>query len=117
MSCLVAACSLPLQWQAAPGKLGHILRGPDWRASTCRYLVEAPPNICTPTHIASAAQAIAESASDVMSCQILEEADCKAMGMGCFLGVAECSEEPLKFIHLTYKPKGELFQDGHMSAM
>ena len=52
-----------------------------------------------------------------MSCQILEEADCKAMGMGCFLGVAECSEEPLKFIHLTYKPKGELFYDGHRSAI
>ena len=73
-----------------------------------RYLVEAPPNICTPTHIARAAQAIADSAPDVMTCQILEEADCKAMGMGCFLGVAECSEEPLKFVHLTYKPEGDL---------
>ncbi len=72
-----------------------------------RYLVEAPPNICTPTHIARAAQAIADSASDVMTCQILEKADCEAMGMGCFLGVAECSEEPLKFVHLTYKPKGD----------
>lgn len=75
--------------------------------SPCRYLVEAPPNICTPTHIARAAQAIAESAPDVMTCQILEEEDCKAMNMGCFLGVAECSAEPLKFVHLTYKPKGE----------
>ena len=73
----------------------------------CRYLVEAPPNICTPTHIARAAQAIADSASDVMTCQILEKADCEAMGMGCFLGVAECSAEPLKFVHLTYKPKGD----------
>ena len=72
----------------------------------CRYLVEAPPNICTPTHIAKAAQAIAESAPDVMSLEVLEKADCEAMGMGCFLGVAECSAEPLKFVHLTYKPKG-----------
>ena len=74
----------------------------------CSYLVEAPPNICTPTHIAKAAQAIAESAPDVMSLEVLEKADCEAMGMGCFLGVAECSAEPLKFVHLTYKPKGRL---------
>ena len=74
----------------------------------CRYLVEAPPNICTPTHIAKAAQAIAESAPDVMSLEVLEKADCEAMGMGCFLGVAECSAEPLKFVHLIYKPKGRL---------
>lgn len=69
--------------------------------------MEAPPNICTPTHIARAAQGIAKSAPDVMTCQILEEEDCKAMNMGCFLGVAECSAEPLKFVHLTYKPKGK----------
>lgn len=78
-------------------------------SAVCRYLVEAPPNICTPTHIARAAQAIAESAPDVMECKILEKEDCETMGMGCFLGVAECSAEPLKFVHLTYKPKGELF--------
>ena len=41
-----------------------------------------------------------------MSLEVLEKADCEAMGMGCFLGVAECSAEPLKFVHLTYKPKG-----------
>lgn len=28
--------------------------------------------------------------------------------MGSYLGVAACSEEPPKFIHLTYKPKGEV---------
>ena len=68
--------------------------------------MEAPPNICTPTHIATAAQKIAESAPDVMKCVILEEEQCREMGMGCFLGVAECSAEPLKFVHLTYTPKG-----------
>ena len=31
------------------------------------------------------------------------------MGMGCFLGVAECREEPLKFLHLMYKPIGEFY--------
>ena len=71
-----------------------------------RYLVEAPPNICTPTHLANAAAKIAEGASDVMKLEILEKADCEKLNMGCYLAVAACSEEPPKFIHLTYKPKG-----------
>lgn len=78
-----------------------------------RYLVEAPPNICTPTHLANAAAKIAEGASDVMQLQILEKEDCENLKMGCYLAVAACSAEPPKFIHLTYKPKGEpsaLFQ-------
>jgi leucyl aminopeptidase len=28
--------------------------------------------------------------------------------MGLFLGVAEASHEPAKFIHLVYKPEGEV---------
>ena len=44
-----------------------------------------------------------------MKLEVLEKEDCEKLKMGCFLAVAACSEEPLKFIHLTYKPKGELF--------
>ncbi|DBA70641.1 TPA: hypothetical protein ACH3X2_012024 [Trebouxia sp. C0005] len=75
-------------------------------AIVTRYLVEAPPNICTPTHLANAAAKIAEGASDVMTLEVLEKEDCEKLQMGCYLAVAACSEEPLKFIHLTYKPKG-----------
>ena len=75
-------------------------------AAPLRYIVEAPPNICTPTHMASAAEAIAAAAPDVFSCTILEQADCEAMRMGCYLGVTACSAEPPKFIHMTYKPSG-----------
>jgi len=39
---------------------------------------------------------------------VLEKADCEAMGMGLYLGVAEASEAPPKFIHLTYKPAGDV---------
>ena len=42
-----------------------------------------------------------------MQLQILEKEDCEKLKMGCYLAVAACSAEPLKFIHLTYKPKGE----------
>ena len=73
--------------------------------------MEAPPNICTPAHLARAAEAIAASAPEVMTCQILEREDCEKMGMGCYLGVAECSELPPKFIHLTYRPKGGAKQE------
>ena len=38
---------------------------------------------------------------------MLEKEDCEKLKMGCYLAVAACSTEPLKFIHLTYKPKGE----------
>lgn len=71
-----------------------------------KYLVEAPPNVCTPTHIADAAAHIARSAPDVFTLEVLEKEQCRALGMGSFLGVAEASDEPPKFIHLTYTPKG-----------
>jgi leucyl aminopeptidase len=69
-----------------------------------RYLVEAPPNVCTPTHLADAAAAIAAGAPDVMKLKVLEKEECEALGMGLYLGVAEASAEPPKFIHLTYTP-------------
>lgn len=38
--------------------------------------------------------------------KILEKADCEKLGMGSYLGVSEASDEPPKFIHLTYKGAG-----------
>lgn len=72
-----------------------------------RYLVEAPPNICTPGHIAEAAQRVQQAAPDVFSLEVLEKEQCQEMNMGLYLGVSECSDEPPKFIHLTYKSPGE----------
>lgn len=40
--------------------------------------------------------------------QVHDAAACADMGMGCYLGVAEASQEPPQFIHLTYTPKGEV---------
>lgn len=70
--------------------------------------MDAPPNVCTPTHIASAAAQVQQAYPDVFSLEILEEADCRSQNMGLYLGVAECSLEPPKFIHLTYKSPGVL---------
>ena len=71
-----------------------------------RYLVEAPPNVCTPAHLADAAAAVAADFPETMSLTVLEKEDCEKLGMGCYLGVAECSDLPPKFIHLVYKPPG-----------
>jgi leucyl aminopeptidase len=38
--------------------------------------------------------------------RVFERAECQRMGMGAFLGVAQGSEQPPKFIHLRYAPPG-----------
>lgn len=69
-----------------------------------RELVAAPANEVTPITLAETAQAIATEHS--IQVEILEREDCEKLGMGAFLGVAQASELPPKFIHLTYKPEG-----------
>ncbi|MFM7888291.1 MAG: leucyl aminopeptidase, partial [Pseudanabaena sp.] len=75
-----------------------------------RELVSAPANIVTPITLAETAVAIA-SESEHFTAKILEQAECEALGMGAFLGVARASDIPPKFIHLTYSngtPKRKL---------
>lgn len=69
-----------------------------------RELVAAPANVVTPISMAKTAEEIA--ANYGLSLEILEQAECEKLGMGAFLGVAQASEIPPKFIHLTYKPDG-----------
>ncbi len=69
-----------------------------------RELVAAPPNVMTPPALAETAQAIA--AEHGLIVEILEREQCEQLGMGAFLGVAQASALPPKFIHLTYRPEG-----------
>ncbi|PAX54103.1 leucyl aminopeptidase [Brunnivagina elsteri] len=69
-----------------------------------RELVAAPANSLTPITMAEIAQVIAKDHG--LQLEILEQADCEKLGMGAFLGVAQASEIPPKFIHLIYKPVG-----------
>ncbi len=69
-----------------------------------RELVAAPANFVTPITLAETATTIAQDHG--LSLEILEREDCEALGMGAFLGVAQASDLPPKFIHLTYKPEG-----------
>lgn len=69
-----------------------------------RELVAAPANAVTPITMAETAQAIATEHG--LQVSILEREECEQLGMGAFLGVAQASDLPPKFIHLTYKPEG-----------
>ncbi|MEA5443065.1 leucyl aminopeptidase [Cyanobium gracile] len=81
-------------------------------AATCsgvelaRRLVAAPPNKATPQSLADEAAAIADAFG--LELKVLERDDCEALGMGAYLGVAQGSDLPPKFIHLTYRPAGEV---------
>jgi len=69
-----------------------------------RELVAAPPNVVTPQALADTAAAIARDFG--LELKVLERTDCQALGMGSYLAVAQGSDLPPKFIHLTYRPAG-----------
>lgn len=69
-----------------------------------RELVNAPANEVTPITMAETAQSLAKEYG--LTLEILEKEDCEKLGMGAYLGVAQASDMPPKFIHLTYKPEG-----------
>ncbi|MBE9223385.1 leucyl aminopeptidase [Cyanobacterium stanieri LEGE 03274] len=69
-----------------------------------RELVNSPPNDINPITLAQIAQDLAKDYS--LELTILEKEECEKLGMGAFLGVAQASDIPPKFVHLTYKPQG-----------
>jgi len=66
-----------------------------------RDLGNAPGNVCTPTYLATQAQALGKAAK--IKVDVLEAADMQKLGMGSFLAVAKGSIEPPKLITLEYK--------------
>lgn len=74
-----------------------------------KNLVNAPANHATPTALADFALNLASLHSDVFQATILDRDNCASYGkcgMGLFLGVAQGSSEPPKFIHLVYNGNG-----------
>lgn len=59
-----------------------------------------PANHCTPTILAQAARSLAKLPK--IKCEVLEQKDVLKLGMGAFAGVAQGSNEPLRFIVLQY---------------
>jgi leucyl aminopeptidase len=81
-------------------RLGEI-----WADATrlARDLVNEPANVMTPSYLAARAEEIAQAGS--LELRVLDREDCAKLAMGAYLGVAQGSQEPPKFIHLTYRPR------------
>ena len=69
-------------------------------ASLARDLANQPANEMTPTRLAAHAGEVA--ARHGLEFRVLERSDCEELGMGAFLGVAQGSVEPPKFIICRY---------------
>lgn len=69
-----------------------------------RELVAAPANVVDPIAMAEMAQDLAKTYG--LELKILGQAECEALKMGAFLGVAQASDLPPQFIHLVYRPAG-----------
>jgi leucyl aminopeptidase len=84
-----------------------VVRGTAVAEAACfaRDLANEPANVLTPTEFAARAEAMAREAG--LGCRILDRDECAEMGMGSFLGVAKGSQQPPKFIVLTYQGNGE----------
>ena len=82
--------------------------GEVWAGATCltRDLVNEPANVVTPSYLAERAAELAQAPG--VTVKTLERADCARLAMGAYLGVARGSEEPPKFMHLTYAPRGRV---------
>ncbi len=70
-----------------------------------RDLANEPGNVLTPTEFAVRAESMAAEVG--LGCKILDRAQIAEMGMGSFLGVAQGSAQPPKFIILTYHGGGD----------
>jgi leucyl aminopeptidase len=70
-----------------------------------RDLGNRPPNVCTPTHLAEAARALAKR-FDKLDVKVLGETDMRRLGMGAMLAVTRGADEPAKMIVIRYRGAG-----------
>jgi len=96
----VELLGLPDSAQAAVTSSSAVCSG----VELARELVAAPPNVVTPAALADTAAGIAQEFG--LELKVLERSECEALGMGSYLAVAQGSDLPPKFIHLTYRPEG-----------
>jgi len=69
-----------------------------------RNLINEPSDVTTPAHLAEKALDLVKLSKGTIKVKITDKAEAHKMGMGGFLGVARGSDEPPKFIRLSYKP-------------
>jgi leucyl aminopeptidase len=66
-----------------------------------RELANLPPNVATPTRLGEEARKLAKAQG--LECEVLGPKEIAKLGMGSFLAVAQGSEQPPRFIVLTYR--------------
>jgi len=66
-----------------------------------RECANRPGNHCTPSYLADEARRLAKAHD--LEIEVLNRKEVEKLGMGCFLAVAQGSEQPLKFIVLQYR--------------
>jgi leucyl aminopeptidase len=66
-----------------------------------RELGNLPPNVATPTRLGEEAKALAKAHG--LQCEVMGPKEIAKLGMGSFLAVAQGSEQPPRFIVLTYQ--------------
>jgi leucyl aminopeptidase len=74
-------------------------------ADLARDLGNRPPNVCTPTHIADAARALAKRFNK-LEVKVLGEPDMRRLGMGAMLAVTQGANEPAKMVVIRYRGAG-----------
>ena len=67
-----------------------------------RDLANLPSNVCTPTYLATRAQALAKDFSSIKT-KVLDESGIKALKMGAFLAVTQGSVQPPRLIVCEYR--------------
>ncbi len=70
-----------------------------------RDLVNDPANNARPAQLADEAKKIAAASHGMISVKILDTKQCKTLGMGAYLGVAQGSAEAPMFIVMHYAPR------------
>jgi len=103
----ITAISLLCQKAAASAVTAGLRRGEAMAAGVelARECANRPGNVCTPTYLAEQAKLLAKQHG--LKVEVLERKDCEKLGMGSFLGVAQGSDEPLKFIVAHYNGGGK----------
>jgi leucyl aminopeptidase len=71
-------------------------------------IVNAPHNVLNSISLADTAKRLAEESGGSLKCTVLGKKECEERGMGAFLGVARASETEPQFIHISYKPEGDV---------
>ena len=74
-------------------------------ADLARDLGNRPANVCTPTHLAETARALAKRFKK-LEVKVLSEPDMRRLGMGALLAVTQGADEPARLIVIRYRGAG-----------